>query len=85
MIYNAELCSSSFSVNISVLAVVFRRQILKNRTILPEIVGFLKTVGEIQQLVWKSSQKINYDKLLHYISIPIYPMYFPKFCLIQKQ
>ena len=85
MIYNAELCSSSFSVNISVLAVVFRRQILKNRTILPEIVRFLKTVGEIQQLVWKSSQKINYDKLLHYISIPIYPMYCPKFCLIQKQ
>ena len=31
MICNAELCPNYFSVNVSVLAVVFRRQFSKNR------------------------------------------------------
>ena len=56
-------------MNVSVLAVV-----------LPEIVGFSKIVGEIQQLVPKRSQKIYYDVILDYISLPIYPFDFPKFC-----
>ena len=43
--------------------------IFKKPTILTEIVGFLKIVGEIQQLLWKRSQKIYYDVILHYISI----------------
>ena len=67
-------------------------QILKVRSsfsrfsmILPETVGFLKIVGEIQQLGRKRSQKINFDVILHYISLPIYPLHFPKFCPIQKQ
>ena len=33
--------------------------VIKVRVFLPEIVGFLKIVGEIQQLVQKNSQKIN--------------------------
>ena len=33
----------------------------------------------------KRSRKINYDVILHYISLPIYPLHFPKFCPIQKQ
>ena len=57
VMYNTELCLNYFSVNVSVLAIVFRRQI-KKTTILPEIIDFLKIVGEIQQLVWKLSQKI---------------------------
>ena len=84
VMYNAELCLNYFSVNVSVLAVGFRRQI-KKTTILPEIIGFLKIIGEIQQLVWKLSQKILYDANLHYIFLPIYPLHFPKFSPIQKQ
>ena len=52
---------------------------------MPEIFGFLKIVDEMQQLVRKRSQKINYDVLLDYISLPIYPLHFPKLCPIQKQ
>ena len=52
---------------------------------MPETVGFLKTVSEIQQLVRKRSLKINYEVILHYISLPIYQLHFPKFCPIQKQ
>ena len=59
--------------------------IFKKPTISGKNVGFLKIVGEIQQLAWKRSQKINYDVILHYISLPIYPLDFPKFCPIQKQ
>ena len=81
---NAKLRSNHFSVKVSVLAVVFRRQI-KKTTILPEIIGFLKIDGEIQQLVWKLSQKIHYHVNLHYIFLPIYPLHFPKFSQIQKQ
>ena len=33
----------------------------------------------------KHSQKINYDVILHYISLLIYPLHFPKFCPIKKQ
>ena len=65
--------------------VVFRRQISKNRNILPEIIGFFKIVAEIQQLVWKRSQKINSDVILHYTSLPIYPFHFPNFRPIPKQ
>ena len=50
-----------------------------------KIVGFLKIVDEIQKLVRKRSKKINYEVILHYISLPIYPLRFPKFCPIQKQ
>ena len=32
----------------------------------------------------ETSQKINYDVVLHYISIPICPLLFPKFWPIQK-
>ena len=53
-------------------------------TILPEIIVFLKIVGEIQQLVRKHSQKTNYDLNLHYILLPIYPLHFPRFCPIQN-
>ena len=84
VMYNMKLCLNYFSVNVSVLAIVFRRQI-KKTTILPEIIDFLKIVGEIQQLVWKLSQKIYYDVNLHYIFLPIYPLHFPKFSQIQKQ
>ena len=52
---------------------------------LGKIVGFLKFVGEIQQLVQKRSQKNNQNIILHYISLPIYPFHFPKFCPLQKQ
>ena len=79
-ICNAELCLNYFSVNASVLALIFRRQIFKKATILPEIVGFFKLVGEIQQLLRKRSQKIHYDVNLHYILLSIYPLHFPKFC-----
>ena len=41
-------------------------------------------VGEIQQLGRKRSQKINYDVILHYISLPIYPLPFPKILLRSK-
>ena len=86
MIGNAELCPNYFSMNVSRLAVVFCQQIKKKKTsILPGIVGFLKIIVEIQRLVRKSSQKINYDVILHCISLPIYPLHFSKFCPIQKQ
>ena len=68
-ICNAELCLNYFSVNASVLAVVFRQQIFKKTTILPEIVGFLKLVGEMQQLVRKRSQKIHYGITFYFLFI----------------
>ena len=40
-------------------------------TILPEIVDFLKFVGEIQQLVRKRSQKNYQNVILHYIYLSI--------------
>ena len=58
--------------------------IFKKPTISGKNVGFLKIVAEIQQLAWKRSQKINYDVILHYISLPIYPLHFPKFCPIKE-
>ena len=61
MICNGELCPNYFSVNVSGLTVVFRQKIFKKQRSLPEIVGSLKTVGKIQQLVRKRSQKTNYD------------------------
>ena len=75
---NAKLPPNYFSVNVSALAVVFCRQIKKKKK-LPEVVNFLKFVGEIQQLVRKHSQKNNQDVSLHYISLPIYPFHFSKF------
>ena len=45
----------------------------------------MKFVAEIQQLVRKRSQKNNYNLILHYISLPIYPLHFPKFRPMQKQ
>ena len=61
MICNAKLCPNCFSVNFSVLAVVFRQQFSKKLTMLPKTVGFSKIVDEIQQVVRKRSQKIHYD------------------------
>ena len=43
--------------------------IFKKPTISGKIVSFLKIVGEIQQLVQKRSQQINYDVILHYTSL----------------
>ena len=71
-----------FSVSTSVLVVVFCQPILK-KIILPEIVGFFKFIGEIQQLVRKRSQKKIRTQFC-YISLPIYRLHFPKFCPIQK-
>ena len=76
---NAKLCPNYFSVNVSILAIAFRQQILKNPKILPEIFGFLKIVVEIQHLVQKRSQKINYD-FTYYLSIAL-----SKILPIQKQ
>ena len=73
MICNAELYPNYFSVNVFVLA---------GFSVL--IVGFLKIVREMQQLVRKLSQKINFEVILDYISLPIFPLHFPKFCPIQK-
>ena len=50
----------------------------KAKAISVKKVGLLKIVGEIQELVRKRSQKINYDIILHYISLRIYPLHFPK-------
>ena len=43
----AKLRPNYFLVNVSVLAVVFRQHISKKPAILPEVVSFLKFVGEI--------------------------------------
>ena len=77
--WNAKLRSDYFSVNVSLLAILFCREISG------KIVGFLKFVGEIQELVQKRSQKSNKDIIFHYISLSIYQLLFPKFCSIQKQ
>ena len=71
---NAKLRPNYFSVNAFVLTVAFHHKFQKP-TILPEIVGFLKFVGEIQQLVRKRSQKNNQNIILHSISLPIYPLH----------
>ena len=60
---NAKLCPNYFSVNVSVLAVVFCQQITKP-TILTETVGFLKFVGEIEQLVRKRSKILPHSKTI---------------------
>ena len=59
MKYKAKLRPNYFSVSVSNLGIVFRRQIKKKPNNFAEIVGFVKIVGEIQQLVWKRSQKNN--------------------------
>ena len=53
MKYKAKLRPNYFSVSVSNLGIVFRRQIQKK----PD--NFAEIVGEIQQLVWKRSQKNN--------------------------
>ena len=55
---NAKLCPNSFSVNVSVLAFVFRRQISKNRQFQAKLSVF-EICDEMQQLVQKHSQKNN--------------------------
>ena len=60
----------------------FQERIFSRTLISRKIIGFMKIVGEIQQLVRKRSQKINYDVILHDVSLPIYPLHFPKFCPI---
>ena len=57
----------------------------KKPTISDRIFGFLKFVGEMQEPLPKRSQKSHKEVILHYISLPIYPLLFRKFCLIQKQ
>ena len=58
---NAKLCPNYFSVNVSVLAVVFRQQILKKPCNFRQICRFFffQFVGVTQQLVLKRSQKSN--------------------------
>ena len=46
----------------------FQERIFSRTLISRKIIGFMKIVGEIQQLVRKRSQKINYDVILHYTS-----------------
>ena len=58
---------------------------LKKLTFSGKIVGLLKYVGEIQQLVRKHAQKNNHNVIFHYILLPIYPLDFTKFCPIQKK
>ena len=53
-----------------------------NNRISGKIISFLKFVGKIQELLRKRSQKNHKDVILHYISLPIYPLLFPKFCPI---
>ena len=48
VICNAEFCPNYFSVNVSVLVVVFHKKITQKTIILPKIFGFLKIVGETQ-------------------------------------
>ena len=48
-------------------------------TISNKIVDIFKIVGQIPQLVRKRIQKINYDTILHYISLSLDPLHFPKF------
>ena len=47
--------------------------------------GFLKFAVEIKELARKRSEKRNKDVILHYISPPIYSLFFPKFSPILKQ
>ena len=83
MICNAELCPNYFSVNERFhTSCCISPTNFKKPTILPEIVGYYNIVSEIQQLVWKRSQKINSDVIFHYISLPAYPLHFSKFCSI---
>ena len=58
MNFNAKLSPNYFCANVSVPAVVFRKQIKKNPTILGKIVSFSKLVGD-KHLVQKYSQKNN--------------------------
>ena len=57
VICNAELCPNYFSVNVSILAVVFHRQISENQQFCLKLLVFLEIVGEIRQLVSKRLQK----------------------------
>ena len=45
MKFYAKLCLNYFSVNVSVLAIVFHRQILQNPTISGKLVGFLESLS----------------------------------------
>ena len=77
MIFNTELCPNFFSVNVSVLAAVFHSEISKNWQSCLKISAFLKcrrnSIASTER-----SQNINYDVILHDISLPIYPLHFPK-------
>ena len=70
----AKLHPNCFSANVSIQAGCILATNLKKPTILPEIVGFLKFVGKIQQLPRKRPQKNHQDIILHYISLSIYPL-----------
>ena len=57
--FYAKLCLNYFSVNVSVLDVVFHRQISKNLTISGKIVGFLESLSYEKKKKKKYKKKIK--------------------------
>ena len=84
MTCNVELCPNYFSVNVSVLAVVFRRQFSKNRQFCLKL-SFLEKCRQNTTASTKTFTENSLQRNFALISLPIYPLHFPKFCLIQKQ
>ena len=71
-------------MNPFVLAVVFRRQISKSDNF-KQNCWFFENCRRNTTVSKKTFTEFNYDVVLHYSSLPIYPLYLPKFCPIQKQ
>ena len=65
-----DMRQESLSANADNFLVLMPKNFKKQRS-LPEIVGSLKTVGKIQQLVRKRSQKTNYDVT----ALAVYPIF----------
>ena len=59
--------------------------VLKNPTMLNEIVNFLKIDVELGPTLGKRLQKNNKDAISENISRTIYQLHFQKFCPLQKR
>ena len=76
---------NTFKVLLKLQPIVNWQYFPKKATISVKIVCFLKSVGELRQLIRKRSRKNNKDEIVDYISVPIYQVSFRKFCPMQKQ
>ena len=80
---NETFCPIYFSMKVSILAVVFCWQISKNWQFCLKMLVFWHLLPKYSSQHGNLLRKVIRTKFC--ISLPIYPLHFPKFCPIPKQ